>query len=362
MRILVPALCAAVLSGAACYPLTRWSGRLRLIAQPRPDRWHKSATPNTGGIAVLIAAAACFLLFAPAGYGLVAACAASTAVFGFLDDRFEFPPIIKFLGQIVAAALVVAAGASFPLSPWTAVNAALTIGWIVGVTNAFNLIDNMDGLCGGVAVLVSGSGAVLAVLQGHPEKTILLVIIAAAAAGFLVHNHKPARIFLGDCGSMFLGFSLAALAVDPEAAQSQWMDSLFAVPAFLYPIFDAVLVSVLRRRAGKPIWVGGRDHSSHRLVAAGLTERRAVWALWAIAAACASCGPLTCFSTFWFLPAFACLLAVLTGFGVFLASVPGSALRGALSAGAAPFWPASSLAQELAPSADDSDVSMGARS
>jgi UDP-GlcNAc:undecaprenyl-phosphate/decaprenyl-phosphate GlcNAc-1-phosphate transferase len=362
MQILVPALWTAAFSFAACYPLARWSARLHLIAQPRPDRWHKASTPNTGGIAILIAVASCFLVFAPAGYRVVAACAAVMAIFGFLDDRFEFPPITKFLGQVLAAAVVVAAGTVVPISPWTVVNGALTVCWIVGVTNAFNLIDNMDGLCGGVVLIVSTSSAVLAVLQGDPGRALLLTILGAGSAGFLIHNHKPARIFLGDCGSMFLGFSLATLAVHRGAGEAMWKDSFFALPAFLYPLFDAVLVSVLRRRARKPIWVGGRDHSSHRLVAAGMTERSAVWGLWALTAVCAAFGPLTYFSSLWLLPVLACLIAILIVFGGFLASVPVYPPNIAVPGVRKRYWPAAPVSQELVSSAGKNDTSLTARS
>lgn len=322
MQILVPAFCAVLLSTAACYPLIRWSGRLQLTAQPRPDRWHKSVTPNTGGVGILIASTACFLLFVPSGHGLIALCAAGVAVLGFLDDRLEFPPLAKLLGQTAAAVLLVAYGMMLPLSPWAAVNAVLTVIWIIGITNAFNLVDNMDGLCGGVAAIVATSCASVAFLKGDGDRALLLVTLAGASVGFLVYNHKPARIFMGDCGSMFLGFSLAALAVVPTRPDAPLLDSVYALPAFLYPAFDTVLVSVLRRRAGRPVSVGGRDHSSHRLVAAGMSERNAVWFLWAVAAVCASCGPLMYLRPGWFIVAISGLIMALAGFGRYLARLP----------------------------------------
>lgn len=322
MQFLTPMVCAAALSASACYPLMRWSGKLRLQAQPRPDRWHTSATPNTGGVGIVLASALCFLAFAEAESTRLAICAAWIALVGFVDDRLELRPLAKLIGQALPAAYLVTSGLMFSVTPWPVVNTGLSVAWLIGVTNAFNLIDNMDGLCGGVATIAAIAGIVLTLLKGDGERAILLAVIAGACAGFLFFNHKPARIFLGDCGSLFLGFTLAALAIDPVPASTRWIEGASALMAFLYPLFDSVLVSLLRRRAGRPISVGGRDHSSHRLVAAGMTERSAVWSLWAVAAACATFGPLTYMHPRWFLPALAGFVALFAVFGSYLARLP----------------------------------------
>jgi len=327
MQIVVPGVCAATLSAAFCGGLARWSGRLRLVAKPRPDRWHQKPTPNTGGLGILIACAAGYVLFGNAGYGAVAVSAGFLSILGFVDDRVQFPPLAKLAGQAVAAGIVIYSGIILHWTPWYGANAIITAVWIIGTTNAFNLIDNMDGLCGGVAAIAAVSGAVLAFLQQDAQRAMLLVIVAAACLGFLIFNHKPARIFMGDCGSMFLGFSLASLAAASSHRGDSILDSLYAVPAFLYPIFDTTLVSVLRSAAGKRVSVGGRDHSSHRLVSAGLTERNAVWVLWSIAAICAFSGLLVCNHPGWFIVVTTLLLAGFTAFGTFLARLPGLAAQ-----------------------------------
>ena len=357
MQILVPGFLAVVLSVTLCYPLTRWSAKLRLTAEPRPDRWHKTATPNTGGVGILTASTACFLLFAPSGYRVVALCAASIALLGFLDDRFDFPPLAKLIGQTAAASVLVVFGTTVQLSDWHALNALVTVLWIVAITNAFNLIDNMDGLCGGVAVITAASGAALAFLKGDGDRAILLLMLAGACAGFLVYNHKPARIFMGDCGSMFLGFNLAALAVVPARSDAPLLDSIYALPAFLYPVFDVALVSVLRRRAGRPISVGGRDHSSHRLVAAGISERNTVWLLWAVAAACALAGPLTYFHPVRFIVTSCALIAALAVFGSYLAYLPEFGMAMASQTRKGSFFSKTRAGEEqAAPTNDDSSV------
>jgi UDP-GlcNAc:undecaprenyl-phosphate GlcNAc-1-phosphate transferase len=327
MQILVPAVCSATLSAALCYTLARWSARLRLVARPRPDRWHQSPTPNTGGLAILSACAAAYVLFARTGYRTVAACAVFVSLLGFVDDRLQLPPRAKLAGQAAAAAVVICAGMTLEWTPWYWINVTVTAVWIVGITNAFNLIDNMDGLCGGVAAIAAISGAVLASLGHDPQRTLLLTIIGTACLGFLVFNHKPARIFMGDCGSMFLGFSLATLAIGSPRHGDSILNSLYGLPAFLYPVFDTILVSVLRRAAGKPVSVGGRDHSSHRLVSTGLTERETVWILWSITALCAFYGLLAYNRPASFMFVTALLLTAFAIFGTYLARLPGFAIR-----------------------------------
>jgi UDP-GlcNAc:undecaprenyl-phosphate GlcNAc-1-phosphate transferase len=297
------------------------------MAQPRPDRWHQKPTPNTGGLGILIACAFGYLLFAGTGNGAIAACAGGVSILGFVDDRLQLHPRAKLAGQTAAAVVLISTGMSLNLTPSTWANGAITALWIVGITNAFNLIDNMDGLCGGVAAIVAGSGAWLAILHRDYDRALLILVVAGACLGFLTLNYKPARIFMGDCGSLFLGFSLASLALTRPVpfTSSSVLHSLYPLTAFLYPIFDMGFVSVLRRSAGRPVSVGGRDHSSHRLVSTGLTERKTVWVLWACTAVSASLGPLMNRKPGWFIATAALLLVALTVFGFFLARVPGFA-------------------------------------
>ena len=327
MHFILQAAASAGMSAVLTWCLVRWSSRLRLVAQPRPDRWHQKVKPNTGGIAVAIACAICFSMFAGPTYGLIAACAGGIALFGFIDDRAELPPLVKLVGQVVAAALVAASGITLQLTPWPWTDAAVTILWIVGLTNAFNLIDNMDGLCAGVTIAVATSVASLALMEHDGARSLLLSVIAGASLGFLIFNHQPARIFLGDCGSMFLGFSLAALSVPHPASggTEAAIESLYPIPAFFYPMFDVALVSCLRHSAGKPIMTGGRDHSSHLLVSMGLRERTAVWLLWICAALCAASGPLSYGHPSWLIATAAFLVSSFVIFGIALARVPRSA-------------------------------------
>lgn len=317
-------LAALLTSCGMTYLLVRWSVPLRLVAQPRADRWHGTPTPNTGGLAIVMAAAVCYCLFASRQNLMIAVCAALVCVLGFLDDRVQLRPLLKFAGQSIAIATVIAGGVICDFTPWAGVNIAITFLWIAGITNAFNLIDNMDGLCAGVAVIICASRFGFALRYGDAGGALLMAIIAGAVLGFLFFNYKPARIFMGDCGSMFIGFSLGVLAITGPVPHTRVFASTLFYPAltFLYPIFDVALVSVLRRCAGRPISVGGRDHSSHRLVSLGLTERHAVWFLWGLAALGAGLGLLS-YTLPLVIVAIAVLLAItVTVFGIFLGTLP----------------------------------------
>jgi UDP-GlcNAc:undecaprenyl-phosphate GlcNAc-1-phosphate transferase len=325
---LAVSLGVASLSLLLTHLLIRLSGRLQLTARPRSDRWHKAPTPDTGGVAIFLSCAAAYLAVFRGQYTWIAAGAVVLAAAGFLDDRFQLRPIVKLSVQVLVAALVVSSGVIFPATSFYFVNALFSLLWIVGITNAFNLIDNMDGLCAGVALIICVFRILFLAASGHWLDAQLFAVLAAAFAGFLVFNLHPARIFMGDCGSMFAGFTLAALTIaGPLPYTKAFLAGVF-YPAltFTYPIFDTVLVSVLRRAAGRPISVGGRDHSSHRLASLGMTERKAVAILWGLTAA----GSLAALLANWMPKAViaigALLVAGVSMMGVFLGTLPAYSL------------------------------------
>ncbi len=207
---------------------------------------------------------------------------------GLIDDMCNLKPRLKLAGQVVAAgALVTFTGLTFPWTPWPVVNIGITLFWLVGTTNAVNLIDNMDGLAAGVCAIAAALMGVAFFATGQMLEGLFVEALAAVLAGFLVYNFNPASIFMGDCGSLFIGFVLASAALLRFSRD----DSPAAVPAayapvffFAVPILDTTLVSVMRTLAGRAITQGGRDHSSHRLVALGLSERTAVGVLYFVAA------------------------------------------------------------------------------
>ncbi len=291
---LIPDLAAIVatfLMSVGCTVGVRWAARRwGIVARPKADRWHTKPTALMGGVAIAVSTIVAALAFVPQTPASITVLAASSLMFvmGLVDDLLTLKPYQKVIGQLIAASIVVGAGMVLPWTSLYPVNVLITMFWLVGITNAVNLLDNMDGLAAGVA-------AVAAVFLGlqfslHAESgrgyALILALFTASLLGFLVFNHNPASIFMGDCGSLFIGFFLASSALlTNQAGRSRSFLPVLAVPVLVLfiPIFDTTLVFILRKMAGRSVSQGGRDHTSHRLVALGLSERKAVWMLWGLA-------------------------------------------------------------------------------
>jgi UDP-GlcNAc:undecaprenyl-phosphate GlcNAc-1-phosphate transferase len=278
----------------AFVPLARTiATRLGFVAKPREDRWHKRPVAMFGGVAM---AASLLVGVAVFGIGRELAVLVGAASFmflvGFVDDVLSLKPSTKLIAQIAGASALLFFGyrLNWVHSSYT-LDTILTLVWVVGMTNAFNLLDNMDGLCGGIAMIVGGS-LLVSLLPGADAHTFAqaryLAMLLGAIGGFLVYNVYPASIFMGDSGSLLLGFSFAAVTLSAERTTAGRTDvlSIIAAPVLvlLIPIFDTTLVTLSRWFSGRRASQGGRDHSSHRLVAIGLSERAAVALLWFLAA------------------------------------------------------------------------------
>jgi UDP-GlcNAc:undecaprenyl-phosphate GlcNAc-1-phosphate transferase len=278
--------------------IRRGSLRRSYLAQPREDRWHRAPTPVLGGVGIFAAFILSLLVIslvygerAEIRWGLMAG-SALMFLLGVYDDLRQITPPAKLLGQILAATLVVFLGYTTnfftPRIPDNIVaqipNILLTYVWLVGISNAINLLDNMDGLAGGLALITA---AILSFFFWRVDNTGLLLIslaLGGSVLGFLVFNFPPASIFMGDSGSLFLGFTLALLAIARQPQASN-VFAIMGVPTllFLLPILDTVLVTFTRILRGQSPIQGGRDHTSHRLIAFGLNERQAVLALYGVA-------------------------------------------------------------------------------
>ncbi len=285
LAVAVAAILALVLT-----PLVRLlARRIGMVAKPKTDRWHKRPTAMLGGVAIWLSVAISYFAFVPrTPYGLVIV-AASTFLFlvGLVDDFLHTKPYQKLIGQVMGSAFVIYYGLSLPWTSYSALNVAITIFWLIGVTNALNLLDNMDGLATGIAVIASGFLALSFLSTGHFTEALMLATFAGALLGFLVYNSNPASIFMGDSGSMFIGFFLASAAlVNVSGGRSRSLLPVLAVPILVLfiPIFDTTFVTILRKFSGRAASSGGRDHTSHRLVALGMSERHAVWMLYGFAA------------------------------------------------------------------------------
>jgi UDP-GlcNAc:undecaprenyl-phosphate GlcNAc-1-phosphate transferase len=321
---MAPLIFSALLTFLLAALQIRLNPRLGLSVAPRQDRWHKLPTPSSGGIAVFCAVASAYCIWYRGQHQAIAIAAAAVWVLGLVDDVLRLPPGIKLAVQCVISFAVVASGVVFHATSSPLFNFIFSCVWLVGITNAFNLIDNMDGLCAGVVIIIAVFRFILLASIGAWNDANLYAIIGAAFAGFLMWNRQPARIFMGDCGSMLAGFSLAALTIASPLPHTKAFLAAVFYPAltFTYPIFDTTLVSVLRKLAGRPISLGGKDHSSHRLVAAGLSESRVVCVLWALTGLGCGIGFLVHSKPFVVVAAGGLLWLGLAVFGIFLANFP----------------------------------------
>ena len=263
------------------------------VAHPREDRWHRRPVALLGGVAIAATVLAGVVVFGVfAGLAVPLACAALIFAIGLADDLFSLKPSTKLVIEVAIACVFLMSNYRLNWVSSLTLDMMLTLVWVVGMTNAFNLLDNMDGLCAGIALIV-GAALMINLAPGVPSAAVFsqiryLALLLGATAGFLVYNFHPASIFMGDSGSLALGLSFAALTLSSSqhvSAKSNPL-SIVAVPllVLLIPIFDTSLVTASRILSGRAPSDGGRDHSSHRLVAVGLSEPSAVAVLWLLAA------------------------------------------------------------------------------
>ena len=282
------AAAAAAITFLATLVCRQIAFRIGAVCQPRRDRWSSTPVPLLGGPAI-VAGTAIGLLFlgdgTPLPLWVLMAGACALSLVGLWDDLRPITPYTKLAAQLAAAGAVTAAGLRFPLTGVPVLDIVITVAWLVGLSNAFNLLDNMDGLAAGIAAITGTVKLILFVMDGDIAAAFATAALVGACLGFLALNFNPARVFMGDAGSMFLGFFLAGLSTIGGTPDSRATASVLIGPVavMLVPIFDTVLVTVLRAMSGRPISQGGRDHASHRLVTAGLSERRAVLTLYGLA-------------------------------------------------------------------------------
>ena len=264
--------------------LRRCARRIGFVDLPTSRKIHQEPVALLGGVAVYVAfAAAVVSQGTPRGplLGLLLG-AALLMLVGIADDAKGMDPRIKLAAQVGAASVAVACGVQTTFLGTAYLNIPFTLLWIVGITNAFNLLDNMDGLAAGVAAISASTFAILASRYSNLGGEQAATAIAAAALtggclGFLRYNVVRASIFMGDAGSMVLGFVLASLA-----ALGSWRGPtvptslLIPILVLAYPIFDTTFVTLLRLQEGRRVFQGGKDHSSHRLLSLGLGQTEAV--------------------------------------------------------------------------------------
>lgn len=320
------AVAVFIVSGALTWLTRQVALRQGWVENPRPDRWHSRPTARLGGIGILggiLFGISTFSTLTPELLGLLLLAMGMFAI-GLLDDLKGLGPQTKLVVQIAAGVLLYVAGFHFNASlPW-AIDFFVVVFWVVAITNAMNLLDNMDGLAAGIAVIAGFFRFLLYYADGNEHGAMLSTVFVGAVAGFLVFNVSPASIFMGDCGSFLIGFLLAALNLTTSQMYAKSLVAILLFPALVLaiPIFDTTFVSVVRWVSGRRLSQGGADHTSHRLVAVGLSERQAVFVLHALAVA----GGAVAYSLYrvgfsyaWFGAAMCALGLIL--FGIYLSSV-----------------------------------------
>jgi UDP-GlcNAc:undecaprenyl-phosphate/decaprenyl-phosphate GlcNAc-1-phosphate transferase len=304
--------------------------RLGFVNVPRADRWSRRRVALMGGVGIASGFYATVLLsllwldpetarswFVRTDVLALHAGAILMAGVGLVDDLLSIKPSTKMIGEIACASILLAGGLRLQWTGFEVVDVLLSFFWVIGITNAFNLLDNMDGLSAGTCAIAALFYGGLFLIHGETGPAAVALALAGAAFGFLLFNVNPASIFMGDVGSLFIGFLVAGITLLDSAAQRKDLFAVIFVPALLLaiPIFDTSLVTVMRKLSGRAVSQGGRDHSSHRLVALGLSERKAVFLLWGMSVAAGGVGVLTSVRQLpigkLLLPAFGLFLALL---------------------------------------------------
>lgn len=306
------AFISAALSSAVSLPLwRRWCRQTGTIDDPGQRKIHTAPIPLAGGLSVMTgllvpllagaAVAAVYSRFTIPGlfeYGLgkrasqilgIMAGALAMLLIGLRDDRVELRPSIKFGGQLIVALVVAATGVRVTLFvPSLAFSYGITALWILTVVNAFNFMDNMNGLCAGLGAFGAASFGFIAAGQGQYLVAAMAFLIAGALAGFLPYNFPRATAFLGDAGSHLTGFLLAVLAILPHFYSAKHRYPLAVLTPLLVlaaPLGDLFWVVLLRWRNGKPFYIGDTNHLSHRLVRRGFSPAGAVLIIWLLSGA-----------------------------------------------------------------------------
>ena len=269
-------------TATVCVVLTPWAMRLafrrNLLDHPGEHKSHDTAIPYLGGVAIVttfsLMVAVISLVWPPnSGLGellVVLTAAVFLALVGLVDDVRQVSPLWRIVAEVVVAIAIWSTGTGVIVTTSEPVNMGLTVLWFVGITNAFNLLDNMDGLAAGIAAIASLTIFAIATTNDQFLVAGLAVGLAGCAVGFLRHNFHPARIYMGDGGSLFIGFLVAYLGIKLQFQGGRLLSALVPVLVCSMAIFDTTLVTISRLARGRSPFLGGQDHVSHRLVRLGL--------------------------------------------------------------------------------------------
>jgi UDP-GlcNAc:undecaprenyl-phosphate/decaprenyl-phosphate GlcNAc-1-phosphate transferase len=295
---------------ALTMPLAKWiARRCGIVSVPYTEARHQEQKPLMGGAAIVLAIGRVLPPWMLVG-------TAALFVVGLVDDAMVLRARWKLLLQIVVVLFVLATGPRMRLAPWPLVNAGLTGFFLLSTINTFNLIDGLDGLAAGVGIIVAAGVTAISILHGDSLAACQALVVAGALAGFLIYNFHPASIFMGDSGALPLGLLLGTMALHAGnlAGNSRLPRYVVPILIMLVPLLDTAIVSISRMATGTPVSRRGLDHSHHRLLSLGLSDKRAVALAWSLAALAAACAvALTCLPHAYLL---ATLPFIISGFGV----------------------------------------------
>lgn len=287
------AIIASFIISLACAPLAiRLAYKVGAVDRPDERKVHARTMPRLGGLAIFIAFIVAVAAFSDLQGSVLGIVLGGSIIFlvGILDDIFQLSPGVKLAGQCLAAAAAMRFGIQvhFLTNPFDGMlelgylSIPLTFLWIVGVSNAINLIDGLDGLAAGVSGIAACSMGVVALLQSQTGAAVAAFILVAAIAGFIPYNFYPAKTFMGDGGSNFLGFCLACLAVLGTAKSATLIFLFVPIVILGIPILDTFFAIIRRINKHAPILMPDKDHLHHRLMAIGMSHRRSVLIIYAI--------------------------------------------------------------------------------
>lgn len=284
----VPILVVGFAASLGLTPLSRAIAmRLGVVDRPNQRKIHLDNKPLMGGLAIYVSFAIALLLFSPPQHllelGAVIAGAGTLALIGLADDRYNLGVGVRFGAQILITIVLIFTGIKVQLFGVPLLDAFITILWVVGITNAMNFLDNMDGLASGVTGIAAVFFTLIAFTEGLTLVSSLAAALAGAALGFLIYNFNPASTFMGDMGSLVIGLVLAVLGIKLEFGV-QPLNVTWMVPVLVLgmPIMDITLVVVTRTLEKRSPLQGGKDHSSHRLLSMGFSQRQVVLMLYTI--------------------------------------------------------------------------------
>ncbi len=293
------AVVSAALSAVITPLVRKYAIKLQIVDIPKDNRRvHNKPIPLLGGMAIYISfMVTLFLKLGRLTNSEIGLILGSTVIVigGFLDDKFNIKPWCKLLFQLAATLILIVYGIKIVLitNPFSGLyqfvnlgimSIPLTLIWVIGITNALNLIDGLDGLAAGIALISSITIFIIAVLNGRNEAAILTIILAGATAGFLPYNFNPASIFMGDTGAQLLGFLLAAISIEGAVKSAAAFSIAVPILALGIPIYDTLFAMVRRKINGKPIMQADRGHLHHRLLDMGLTQKQVVMIMYIISA------------------------------------------------------------------------------